>query len=441
MTRYLKQSCLLVLTIFTLLLLAPCASGQESQSEKPLQLERIEFEGLKRYSREQMIEASGLKIGQPVNETILDEAASRLMQTGFFKNMGYRVRAATTQATVTFQVEEVSDKGVLVVFDNFVWFTDEELATAIRREIPSFDGTTLEIGNTNETIKAILQRLLQEKKISGQVEHLPSSDPSGGGATHVFTIKGIKIPICEVTFTGANAIEEKELKENSKSLFNEDYSRGIVVDFANLSLGELYRERGYLRARFRETPIKTLNGSACKNGVAVTLAVEEGLQYTWDRAEWIDTKAVAARELSAALGMKAGEVASSTKLKKGLYEVQQAFGKKGYIMASVISQPEFDDANKRVAYRMTVKEGEQFKMGAFSITGLPADLSQRLTDKWELQQGEVYNASYLRTFQDAIMTSPEARDIVQRLGKAPEVKSFVKPDSKNLTVDVSINFK
>ena len=71
-----------------LLLLAPAAVAQQ----KPLPLARIEVEGAKRYSKEQIVEASGLKPGQSVNEAVLDEAAGKLLQTGFFINLSYRVQ-------------------------------------------------------------------------------------------------------------------------------------------------------------------------------------------------------------------------------------------------------------------------------------------------------------------------------------------------------------
>jgi outer membrane protein assembly factor BamA len=432
MRKSINHSCAIISFILTLMLLSSSALGQ--QGTKSLQLAKIEFEGLNRYSREQIIEASGLKIGQTVNETILDEAANRLMQTGFFKNMGYRVRAASDQATVTFQVEETGDKGVPVVFDNFVWFTDEELTAAIRREIPSFDGTALESGNITDSIKAILQRLLQEKKLPGQVEHMPSDAPS-----HIFSVKGVKIPICEVTFTGEAAINENDLKASSKALFNDDYSRGIVVDFANLSLGQLYRERGYLRARFREGSVKVLDNADCKSGVGVTLAVEEGLQYSWDKAEWAENKVLSGPELDAAMGMKQGEVASSTKIDKGMKMVDEAYGKKGYIAARLRPAPEFDDANKRVTYRFKVAEGPQFRMGAFLIKGLPDDLTKRFTDKWQLAQGAVYDASYLETYFSKVISGN--RDLVPALGRVPKISSEVKPDSKQLMVNVTINFK
>lgn len=440
MTRVSKNCRLLIFLVVSFHVIVPHALGQQSQAAKPLRLERLEFEGLKRYGRDQIVEASGLKIGQTINETLLDEAANRVVQTGFFANVNYRVRTTGGQATVTFQVEEKTEKGLHVVFDNFVWFSDEELTNVIRSEIPSYDGTALNEGNMTNSIKSILQRLLQEKKIPGQVEYMSSVDPSGAEAAHVYSIKGMKIPICDVTFTGASAIKEDELKKNSKPIINDDYSRGIVVGFANAALGDIYRQRGYLRALFNYASVKTLDEAVCKNGVAVSLVVEEGLQYSWDKAEWIDNKALSAQELDNALGMKQGEVANIKKIEKGLFQVNQAFGTNGYIAASLRPMRDFDDANKRVTFRFKVIEGAQYRMGLLAFAGIPNDFAARLKSKWKLSPGDVYDASYLEDFARTVIAKDPGLSTALA-GKRGGIDSAVKPDRQTLTVNVTITFK
>jgi len=440
MTLISQKARLLIFLIVAFNLIVPYAPGQQSQEPKSFRLERLEFEGLKRFGREQVVEASGLKIGQMVNEPVLDQAANRLVQSGFFTNVSYRLRAGGGQATVTFSVEEKTEKGLPVVFDNFVWFSDQELATVIRREIPSFDGSLPDAGNATDSVKAILQRLLAEKKIPGTVEYLMSADPTGAEAAFVYSIKGASIPICELAFTGASAIKDDELKENSKPIFNDDYSRGIVVGFANATLGDLYRERGYLRARFPDASVKPRDNVGCKNGVAVTLFVEEGFEYMWDRAEWIDNKAFSAPELDAALGMKRGEVASITKINKGLFQVKTVFGTKGYITASLRPTRDFDDEKRSVTFRLKVIEGAQFKMGTLSFSGIPDDMAARLKSQWKIMPGEVYNASYLNEFVRTVVDKDESLARLS-VGRRIRIDTNQKPDRQNSTVSVAIAMK
>src|SRR5689334_13473656 len=131
----------------------------------------IETEGLQSMTTETVIATSGLKIGEAFSVDALDAAAERLVSSGLFKKVAYRTRNVGANVTITFQLEEVKGQSSPVVFDNFIWFTDEELAAAIVREVPSFNGSAPDIGNTNEAIKKALQNLLTEHKLPGQVEY------------------------------------------------------------------------------------------------------------------------------------------------------------------------------------------------------------------------------------------------------------------------------
>ena len=46
----------------------------------------------------------------------------------------------------------------------------------------------------------------------------------------------------------------------------------------------------------------------------LTIPVEEGPVYLWDKAEWTGNEALSANDLNAALGMKNGDVANDVKI-------------------------------------------------------------------------------------------------------------------------------
>src|SRR5258708_32028920 len=128
-------------------------------SQQAARLERIQFTGLKKVSGDQAVELSELKIGQTIDAGVLDAAAARLLQSGLFKKLGYSVHSPNGRATVTFTVEE-SAIMLPVVFEDFVWFSDEELVAAIRRVLPFYNGSAPAICDTADRITTGLQRLL-----------------------------------------------------------------------------------------------------------------------------------------------------------------------------------------------------------------------------------------------------------------------------------------
>ncbi|MGH9903586.1 MAG: POTRA domain-containing protein, partial [Pyrinomonadaceae bacterium] len=245
-----------------LLLSAPDAHGQAdgrqppAEAVKQLRLSRIEVSGLKRATEDEVVAASGLQIGQPVDTGALDAAAERIMNTGLFRNLKYTFRTKADQVVVTFEVEESEAASIPVVFDNFVWFRDEEVVRAVRRELPSFDGTAPESQGVVRTIIRALEQLLRERNIAGRVEYTASADTSGRNAEHIFSVKGAKQPVCALRFPRAAAVSEGELLTIAQPLLGSDYSRKFISEFAGANLIPVYRQRGLLRASFLDPTAK-----------------------------------------------------------------------------------------------------------------------------------------------------------------------------------------
>src|SRR5215831_9390614 len=157
-------ACLLCAT-----LLLAAAAAQEPPPNAKWRLTTIVFEGLKSQPPEKMIAASGLKIGQTIDFETVKAAAQRLSQTGMFGKVAYRYRYSSTQIELTFELEEKVTGKKRCSFDNFVWFSDKEIVEAVKRDIPDFDGAILVSDFVGEEVKKSLARLLQEKKIAGEV--------------------------------------------------------------------------------------------------------------------------------------------------------------------------------------------------------------------------------------------------------------------------------
>jgi outer membrane protein assembly factor BamA len=413
--------------------------GSPAAAQKPAVLRHIEFVGLKKLSSQQLIEVSGLKIGDPINPQVIDAAADKLMQSGMFKRLGYKVRTADDEATVIFDVEEAA-KNLPVVFENFVWFTNDEIRRAIRQDLPFFDGTAPEAGTTSDKIAAALQRLLVQKKISGRVEHMPYVDSVRGKQEILFTVEGVKIPVCSLHFPGATAISEADLIKASQALLKSDYSRKDAAGFATFTLFPLYRRLGRLRAQFGE-PTAALEEPAgrCTGGVALTIPVDEGIIYSWGQAEWSGNQALTKEDLNTALGMTPGEVADGAKIDQGLKEVRKAFGRRGYITAKAKESIEFDDATRRVSYRFDVTEGQRYFMGNLIVNGLSPEDVERLKAKWTLGSNAVFDESYIDDFR-RVGLREFLTALSQRTGARAKVETEIKPNSDQ-TVDVIISFK
>ncbi len=285
--------------------------------------------------------------------------------------------------------------------------------------------------------------MLNEKQIKGTVEYAPWF-VSNVSQEHLFSVSGVPLPICKLTFPGARNISEEKLVKASKQLTETDYSFKSTIGFARFVLFPLYREVGQLRAAFGEPVARFDNSDNCGSGVYVSMPVIEGPIYHWNKAEWVGNRVRSAAELDAALGMKSGEVANGVKLDKALQEVSSLYGRTGHLNAETKVVPSFDDAASTVSYRIEVSEGPQYKMGNVIVVGLSEADSRALVEKWKLKPGEIFNTTYRDQF-----LRTDAREVLQRIfmarqaaGKSAQgFSSSLKLDRQRLVADVVLEFK
>ena len=398
---------------------------------------KIETEGLQALTSEAVIATSGLKIGDTFSVEATDAAAERLVKSGLFKRVAYRTRSAGANVTITFQLEEIKGQSSPVAFDNFIWFTDEELTAAIKREVPSFNGSAPDIGNTNEAIKEALQKFLTERKLPGQVEYNLTEHE------HLFRVEGVPMRICTLHFPGAQSVSEQKLIEAARSSMDQEYSRQTAQAFPNYGLYPIYRELGHLRASFGAPVAKPENSENCE-GVDLTIPVNEGPEYSLAKAEWSGNQVLSIKELDDALGMKPGDVANGKKFDMGLSEIRKAYGKHGHIQAQTNATPEFDDAASRVTFKIAVNEGPQYRMGTVEFKGFSPVDAALLAEKWNLKSGEVYDQSYETRF-----IRVDANEIFARILKARQaqgkpsthIDTHERPNRQTLVVNVTLEIK
>lgn len=433
---------LLILVTFQSHVIAQLLPQNPSTEAK---LAKIEFLGLKRLTPEQLIKASGLELGQTVNLDALDAAAQRLMDSGMVLKLSYRFQTKADQGTVIFQIEEGRGGESAVIFDNFISFTEEELVNAVRREVPSFSGTAPTAGQMTDAIVRALQQLLKDRKVAGTVEYLPGEGVDRSKLEHIFRLKGVRLPICALHFPGARHVEEERLQKTAHELIGSDYSRSFVSLFAFSNLFPIYRELGHLRATFGRPQGTPQTTAECKDGVDLSIQVEEGSIYVWDKAEWTGNKVLAIEALEKELNMKSGEIANGIKFDHGIAAILKAYGRKGYLEASVRPQPDFDDAARKVTYQLDVKEGPQYRMGQLNVKGFSDNLGNYLRGKWELRRDDFYDQGYFEDFM-----KNEFKEILRKVGEerqsqgkvAPKkVNTLIRPNRETLTVDVTFELE
>jgi len=255
---------------------APMAAPQDAVWS--YQLRSVEGEGLKRVTPAQLLALSGLRAGSTVGPKDIEAARQRLLQSGFFASVGYRFRNSGYSLVVTFTVEEVAWT-TPVVFDNFVDHTDAQVTTAVKRDLPLFDGVVPDQEQVLKTVAASLERLARESKDPGQVTFSLIYDKAQRVQHWRFHLDRASgpLPICSINVTGIPAEFESRIDERKAALVGMDYSRDFLLKHARESFVALLVANGVAHAMVtgvsarRESP-----RAGCEHGVAVTVAIETG---------------------------------------------------------------------------------------------------------------------------------------------------------------------
>lgn len=372
---------------FLLIALIAHAAGAEYK------IRSIKFTGSRHYDEEHLIRATGLKIGDAFDKDALAQIAERISAAGVFSSLQYKFGPSGDGIGIRFEVAD-ADAFLPVIFDNFVWWTSEELIAQIQSRQPLFDGAAPEGGAMMTEISVILEDLLRARGVASTVSYRLQAGPAMD-TMHAFVVvaDNVEFPVSGVKLVGAENVPPESVQTAVEPLIQKPYRASTLQSDLHTRLHPVYGERGYLKMRVG-MPLGILEGEA----VSVTMPVIEGKQYRTKSVEWSGDTTQAGPEALALLSLKPGEVVNGEQLRKDLKSIHDRYGAKGYIRAEIEPEPVFDDAAATVAYNFRVNAGQQFVMGNFEPLGLDDISSEQLKTLWGIKTGAPFDSTYMERF-------------------------------------------
>jgi outer membrane protein assembly factor BamA len=393
--------------------------------------------GSKRFTPAQIAEASGLKVGEQVNRETLQMAANKLAKSGLFSDVHYRFSSQGPNVSLEFQVTDANT--LPVAFDNFPWFTDEELDKAIRQSVELFDGTAPEDGSYVETIAAVIKKQLEAVGVPGRVEHRVLERPIGPGLEVQYRLVGPTLTVGSVQFTDPLAQHDERVSERLQDLVGKPFSRYYVDVFAAEQVQPIYLSQGFLKVQFG-APEARFSGDPNHpdlGHVVVIVPVTPGPRFTWGGASWSGNTVYDAAALNRMMGLSQGQTADGLAIEAGWEKIRQECGKKGYLDVSLDAEPNYDDAKATVFYNVRLSEGEPYTMGKLVITNLSLEGEKRLRKNWLLRSGQTFDLEYFNIFLSEVVKEALAGTPVnyQHIGH------FLQRDRKTHIVNVLLDFE
>lgn len=371
-----------------------CAIPQKNsaQSQPIYKLQTVRFVG-SHYSQEELVKASGLKIGGEASAQDFQNAATALSETGLFSEVKYRFNGVEAEYQLTDNTNLVPCR-----FENLVWMSDEDLLSELRRRIPLFNGSVPLTGNLTGEIGKQIEDILKERGVTSTISSMPAANLNGPVNAIAFSAVTPKVLIEDIQFTGVSPAEIPLLEKAVASILGTEYRQSMLEDFSTSTLRPIYMNQGYLHVEFFRASAVPTSTSAEIAKVKITVPVQEGSVYRLKALNWPGSALLPAAAAQKVYLLKIGEVMNQELLRKSLNNLGGAYLKHGYMKATVRATPSFDEAEHTVSYDVKIAPGDLYHLRNVEFKNLSEAQLKQVNELWKLKPGDVYNPTYAPGF-------------------------------------------
>jgi len=380
-----------------LLLLAPLASHAQYS------IASVTYKHAGPYTPSELAAVSGLEAGQLLTQNSLGNAAQHLLDTGLFSDATIDYTSTGMRRGIVIDLKPIPlDKLLPASFENFVWFTPEELAAGIHAHVPLYRGVASDAGTLPDDIQSALQQMLAAKGITATLSH-EIIEPTNNHPqlTVNFKVDSPRIVLAKADISGIpEALQPDTLKLLHRlegARYNEGLTGFTVEDIVLIPA----RTAGYLNAKLQDVN-RTLAPTA--NGLAVTYTATlvPGEAYKVSTVTWNPTPIYSAADFTRDTKLHPGDPASDTALRQTEAGISRAYLRQGYIDVYVLPNAVTDATTHTVAYTFTAVPGAVYSLHTLTVNGLPDSARTLLLSNWPMKPGDPYSdlavADYLTKY-------------------------------------------
>ena len=412
-----------VLRFLPLAALLLCAlSSAVAQTYTP---KAIHFEGSPGLDSAELLRLSGWHEGVPITKAEIEAGLQKLADTGAFTGLSYAVNNAALTVKLT---SAAGSQALPVRFGNLVWWQPDELLRLLEARVPLFHGDLPLTGTLTDQVEAALVDLLRDKGIpDAKVTSELSTSKVGGPIDAVaLSITSPQVLVGETRFNGAIPALQPKLTSFSRKLAGQDFDRLTTAETLRQTSAEIFEDAGYLDISndppLFDPPRKDLGHYVVDEEVTF----HPGELY---RIASIDLQAappVGAADLTKALHVKVGDVASAVDLRLTENYLALPYTERAYLTAKVRADVRKNPSAHTVACSFTVIPGEQFHLASVDATGLPPAAQSQFAKLWHPAPGTLMDRALQLELQKAIRQLPSSLHVtVQQTLNATSQTSII----------------
>ncbi|ART78845.1 outer membrane protein assembly factor BamA [Oceanisphaera avium] len=422
-------------TLISKTLIASCLLGAslaaQAQSTESFVVKDIQVNGLQRVTLGATLLSLPVRVGEEMDAARTAEAIKSLYASGNFED-----------------VQLLRDNGILVVqvverptiagisFSGNKEIKEEQLHK-------SLEGAGVRVGEPlDRTTLSSLEKGLEDfyygvGKYSAKVKAVLTPLPRNRVDLKFEFVEGPAAEIKQINIVGNKAFSEKQLLSQlalSDSvpwwnfLGDKRYQKQKLAGDIE-TLGSYYRDRGYLKAEITSTQVSM---SPDKEGVYITLNINEGERYTVSNVNLRGNLVDRQSELQALIPIEQGDLYSAADVSHMEEVLAKFLGRFGYAYPKITTFPQVNEDTKKVELVVNVDPGSRVYVRRVNFSG-------NIITKDEVLRRE------MRQMEGASLSSEDieqSRTRLNRLGYFENVEVETRRiDGESDLVDLDVNVK
>lgn len=227
-------------------------------------------------------------------------------------------------------------------------------------------------------------------------------ESNGVEATVIFNIEeGSEVRVRRITLIGNKKISDKRLKKImstkeawllSKITESDRFDEYLFHNDLGQIIGE-YFNNGYINADITDRRVLL---SEDKKWFYITIAIDEGPQYSIDEIEFSGDLIAKKSELMEQLKIESGEVFNRAKLSLDIDTLSDFYGDKGYAYAEVLPRTKLDEAKRTISLNFELVKHELVYIERIDITGNTRTRDKVIRRELETNEGSLYSTSEVK---------------------------------------------
>jgi outer membrane protein insertion porin family len=386
--------------------LAVCASAAWPQTFVP---GKITFSGSE-LSQAELLAYTGLHPGEAITRDQMQAASDKLTGTGLFTD----VRFSFDGSELSFALNP-SVAVVPVRYDNFPWWDDATLNSAVATKVPLFHGSLDPGGPMREQVIAVLTSLLAAKGVEGAaIGTSPIADANGDQVAIAYRIDAPAVVVEPVRIEGYSGVWTQPLQSVEKAIDGQPFDASMR-DKVTAAVRAVYDGRGFLGMTMTDPAWgePRLMGVRILVPLKVAITSEGGGQFRVSGLHLEGDLFMTDEQFAQRSKLHVGDVANPGFWKQTQEMIAAPYKTHGYIEAKIDAVPALDRTKHTVDYTIKVEPGAVYRIGKLTVANLSEAQKAEVLPYWKMREGDVFNASLIPQFMEDYhrLRAPELQSI------------------------------